>query len=334
MPNQLIELPEPASDVPGLPVIGDVLGMLRLTGAIVLRAEFSHPWAYESPWALELSRILALGAERLVLFHIVAEGTCIVRLESGLEAVAGPGDVIMLPYGDRHLMGTGELADPATAATLMRPPPWSTFPVLRWGGGGMPTTLVCGYLRCDDSLFDPVVRALPSLFTVTPPSGPPAAWVAASIQYALQATGQPLPSEGGLGLRLSELVLTEVLRLYLRSRPRDVGGLFAAVQDPHVGRALAVVHAAPARRWTVGERPARRPARAPPWISGSGACSAAPRCGTWPSGACGWPRPCCATRRSGWPRSPTAWATNRRRRSTGPSSGRGACPPARWRERA
>jgi AraC-like DNA-binding protein len=252
-PNQLTVLPGSAQQVPGLRLLADVLAMIRLTGAIFLRAEFTEPFAYRSPRAAELARGLSPGAQSLILFHIVADGGCLVRLESGFEVTAHAGDVIVLPYGDRHVMQSGHAAEPVSAASLLEPPPWTRFPVLRLGGGGASTRFVCGYLRCDDPIFDPVLRALPPLFTVTPPPGPSASWVTASIQYALQATDGRAATAGDVGLRVPELVLTEVLRLYLQSRPHDLGGWLAAVHDPHVGRALSEVHADPARRWTAAE---------------------------------------------------------------------------------
>jgi AraC-like DNA-binding protein len=148
--------------------------------------------------------------------------------------------------------GSHEPATPIPVAQLVAPPPWTAFPVIRWGGGGRPTTIVCGYLRCDDPLFDPVVRALPPLFHESP-TGEAAAWVSASIEYARRASSAGEAAEGGIGLRLPELVLSEVLRLYVQSRPERLGGWLAALQDPHVGRALRHVHGQPDRHWTASE---------------------------------------------------------------------------------
>ena len=253
LPKHLIESPEADPQAPGLRLLDDVLAMIRLSGAIFLRAEFRAPWALESPLPSELGTVLSTTAKRLILFHIVVEGACLTRLDTGTEATATAGDVIVLPYGDRHVMSSDDATAPVSVVALLERPPWTTFPALRLGARGAPTRIVCGYLRCDDPIFDPVVRALPPLFVVTPPSGPSASWVAASIQYALHATDGRAAAEGGVGTRLPELVLAEVLRLYIKSRPRDLGGWLAAVRDPHVGRALVELHASPAQAWTVAE---------------------------------------------------------------------------------
>ena len=51
--------------------------------------------------------------------------------------------------------------------------------------------------------------------------------------------------------RLMELLFVEVLRRYAARLPQGSKGLFAALNDPLVSRALQFVHGDPARRWTV-----------------------------------------------------------------------------------
>jgi transcriptional regulator GlxA family with amidase domain len=53
---------------------------------------------------------------------------------------------------------------------------------------------------------------------------------------------------------LAELVFTEVLRLHLAQAADDeLTGWLAALRDPVVGRALALMHAEPAKDWTVDD---------------------------------------------------------------------------------
>ena len=51
------------------------------------------------------------GAVRLIVFHIVAQGSCWVAGDDGERHWAGPGDVIVIPYGDRHDIGGETPAD-------------------------------------------------------------------------------------------------------------------------------------------------------------------------------------------------------------------------------
>jgi len=231
-------------------IVPQVLDLVRLNGAIFFRSQFRSPWSYTSPPVLELAGALPHAPGSLVLFHIVAEGQCWIALQDGARRYLSGGDVVVMPYADAYASGSEEDADPVSITALLPPPPWIEFPQIDYGGDGENTRMVCGYLRGDAVLFDPVLRALPPLFVVRP-TGPAAAWVTASVEYAMQAT-QLAPS--GMNQRLPELLFTEVLGIYLKeSGDLQLTGWLAALRDPVVGPALSVLHTRPAHDWTVAE---------------------------------------------------------------------------------
>lgn len=251
-PKELTDPPDRPQQATPFDLVTDALATIRLVGAIFLRAEYTAPWAYESPPPLDLAHILRPQAQQLVLFHIVEEGQFWIRLSSGEQLWASQGEVVVIPAGQQHIMGSADSVRPIAIASLLPPPPWEQFPVIRYGGGGARTRVVCGYLHCDDPVFTPMIGALPSLFSVRP-AGPAAAWVTASIQYAIDASMGRSPAPSSVAVRLPELLFSEVLRLYVESSsPLGVGWL-AALRDPIVGPALAALHAEPSRRWTVEE---------------------------------------------------------------------------------
>src|SRR3954466_6861867 len=94
---------------PAIPAHADplraALQRLRLEGAIFLRAEYREPWSYESLPGPATAQILRPGTDRVILFHVVARGTCWVQVGDGDRHWASAGDVIVLPYGDQHQMG-------------------------------------------------------------------------------------------------------------------------------------------------------------------------------------------------------------------------------------
>jgi len=222
------------------------LDRLRLEGAIFLRAEYTEPWAYESLDGPTTAAVLRPGSRQVTLFHVIASGQCWIALADGERHWAADGDVIVLPYGDHHVMGGTEPAEAVSITTFMRAPPWEEFPVLAHGAGGARTDVVCGYLHCDDPLFDPGLRALPPLFVVHPDAAA-AQWVRSSIAYAMQA------SSAHLSARLPALLLEEVLRIHLASAPAVERGWLAALRDPVLAPALGRLHAEPERKWTVAE---------------------------------------------------------------------------------
>src|SRR2546423_8214796 len=98
----MTEAPPLVAATPGL--LDSALQQLRLEGAICFRSELTEPFAFEST-PLALADALHPGAERLILFHIVATGSCWVSAIDGERHWANEGDVIVLPYGDQHTIG-------------------------------------------------------------------------------------------------------------------------------------------------------------------------------------------------------------------------------------
>ena len=90
--------------------LSDVLRLVRLNGAVFLRAELGGPWAVRSPPSKVLAVTLMPQAECLIEYHFVLEGRCWVR-------VAG-GDAVQL---DRALR-IAPCLSPSLAALVSMPP--------------------------------------------------------------------------------------------------------------------------------------------------------------------------------------------------------------------
>jgi transcriptional regulator GlxA family with amidase domain len=53
--------------------------------------------------------------------------------------------------------------------------------------------------------------------------------------------------------KLSELMFIEVVRRHLEAMPPEKAGWLAGLRDPFVGKALSLLHGAPAYSWTIEE---------------------------------------------------------------------------------
>lgn len=181
--------------------------------------------------------------------------------------------MIVLPYGDRHRMGgSADASVLAAAATLVADPPWDRMPVIEYGEGGARTHVICGHLLCDDPLFDPRMRALPPVFVISP-TGAARTWVRASIEYAMHQTTLVGEDRFEVPPQVPQMLLTEVLKVHLASAPASEQGFVAALRDPVVGPAMALIHETPGRKWTVADLAAGVNVSVSLLDDGSAACS-------------------------------------------------------------
>src|SRR5436190_23888191 len=119
-------MPDASDRARSADVLTSTLEQLRLQGAIFFRAEFTDGFAFESA-PLAFAAALTPRADRLILFHIVAAGECWVAMEDGIQHWASEGDVIVMPYAGRYLLGGRTPAEPI-APDQPIPPPWNDMP--------------------------------------------------------------------------------------------------------------------------------------------------------------------------------------------------------------
>jgi AraC-like DNA-binding protein len=249
----LIEKPsegEAALGPGGTDVLSDVLRVFRVTGAALLRAEFNAPWGCDNPPASAVARLLHPGATRLIIFHVVAQGSCWVEVDGQERRVLQEGDIVGFPHGHAHRMGNGAV-ELVPIASLFPPPPWMHLPVLTHGGRGELTRILCIYLHCDLLLFDPFLASLPTVLVVRRDAGPAGQWFDANVRYLVSEAFKSRPGTSCMMARLTELLFIEILRRCMAElRDEDVGWL-AALKDRYLCRALTAFHTRPTEQWTV-----------------------------------------------------------------------------------
>jgi len=236
--------------------LSDVLNSVRLAGACYINAEFTAPWCIRGELGLPSVRAKLANADHVAFFHFVTEGTCKVRLAGGGEALeANAGDLILFPQEGRHLMGSDLHLAPTEAAAFAATPNAPNADVfrLRYGGGGAVTRFVCGYLACERSTFRPLFEALPPLLCIPVGGGPAETLLRELLRAGVRESATLSPGAYSVLAKVAELLFVEAMRRYMESLPPEGRGWLAGVRDQQVGHALALLHAAPGREWTVEE---------------------------------------------------------------------------------
>jgi AraC-like DNA-binding protein len=252
-------------------VLSDVLRVVRLSGAVFFTAEFTSPWALQSPPSDSLAAMIFPDAECVSLFHVLVEGECWIECEGHPPVRMESGDVIIFPHGDQHDMSSRKGTKATPLGRLLPHRRSQDLLQLTHGGGGDISRFVCGYLHCDQR-FNPLIGALPTILLVRnrdgyvaveavdrdgkkPSNVVPASetWLAGTLRYAISETKSARPGNITMLGRLTELMFVEILRQYMQQLPQGHTGWLAGLNDPQVGNALKLMHANPAKPWTVEE---------------------------------------------------------------------------------
>ena len=236
--------------------LSDVLKSVRLEGAVYINAEFTAPWCVLSRFGLASVRARLAGAEHVVFFHFLTEGSCKVRLADSAETLdVAAGDLVLFPREEKHLMGSDLHLAPVEAGTLISAgaAAYTDLIHMRHGGGGAATRFVCGYLGCSRSLCRPLLDSLPRLLRIPIGDGHEAALLRQLLRAGVRESSASRPGTESLLAKLSELMFVDAMRRYAENLPPGGKGWLAGVRDPQIGRALALLHAEPCKAWTVDE---------------------------------------------------------------------------------
>jgi len=235
--------------------LSDVLRVVNLTGGVFLHAEFSAPWCIAARISPEHCAPAVGPASHLIIYHYVIEGGFHIRVdgEKGDDLAIGAGEVVLLPRNDLHFMGSDLSLPPVAGSDIIQAPKDGGLFSIHHGGAGQRTRMVCGFLGCASAEGNPVLSTLPPLLKLTIDKGGAAEWIRSTFQYAAEEVASGRPGSGTVLAKLSELLFVEAVRSYAEALPEGQTGWLAGLRDPHVGRALTLMHRDITRRWTVDD---------------------------------------------------------------------------------
>ncbi|WP_232665014.1 AraC family transcriptional regulator [Pseudonocardia sp. TRM90224] len=222
--------------------MGEALHLLRMTGTFYFRAEFSEPWGIEIP-----------PMPDTLWFHVVTHGSAAIVLPpTGEQDVPlAPGGLALVPHGAGHGLRSAPDAPMHSASHIPHDFLSERYAVLRHGGGGERSTMVCGAVRFDHPAARALVALLPPVIRIGATENAGAEWLSGTLGLLAAEVTQLRPGGEAVITRLSDIVVIQAIRAWIESDPAARTGWLGALQDPQIGRALTLIHRDPAREWTV-----------------------------------------------------------------------------------
>jgi AraC-like DNA-binding protein len=218
-----------------------ILLNLRLDGLEYGRCELRAPWA------------VAFPAQPMARFHFVARGDCWLLAGDADWVQLRQGDAVLLPRGKPHILASSSDVPPVDIATLPRTPVSDVIHLVggeRGEAGDATHTLFCAALRFNLDARHPLLAMMPDVIRAGElarrDSTVPALLDAMEREVTQQRVGAC-----GIVARMADVLAATTIRAWVECMCSETTGWIAALRCPVVGKALAAIHAEPAREWTI-----------------------------------------------------------------------------------
>lgn len=233
-------LPNPNPYVQTGDPLSETLQLLRLTGSFYCRGEFSEPWGIDLP-----------DFPGSMIFHIVTCGSAVIEREGGEPVVLRQGGMALVSQGEGHLLrGMGE----AKAEPLFDIPVEKLsdrYEVMRFGGGGEQTRMLCVLVRLEDTSAENLLPLLPPVMTLDAWDDQADGWLHNTLRFMVREAHEMRPGSEAVITRLSDILVIQMIRDWIDRQGDASTGWLAAMRDPKIGLAMKQIHSVPHRSWSL-----------------------------------------------------------------------------------
>jgi AraC-like DNA-binding protein len=220
--------------------LGEALHFLRMSGVFYCRSEFTAPFGLDLP-----------PFEACMMFHVVTAGQCWLEVQGVEPRSLRPGDLALVPHGRGHRLVSTPGLPGAGLFDLPREQLSDRYELLRLGGGGAPTTVICGVVRFDHPAAHQLARLLPNLISVDAWSASEMEWLQSTLRFLVAEARELRPGGETVITRLADILVVQAIRAWIARDPVARTGWMGALRDPQIGRAISLVHRDPTRAWNL-----------------------------------------------------------------------------------
>jgi AraC-like DNA-binding protein len=220
--------------------LGEALHSLRMNGAYYCRSELSAPWG-----------MTLMAMPGYVWFHVVTSGSALLEAADGERTSMQRGDLVLVPHGNGHALRSEPGVPAPGILDLDLERVSDRYEILRHGEGGAPTAMICGAVRFDHPAARNLVEILPELIRIEAGGAAETDWMQATLGFMAAEARELRPGGEAVITRLGDILVIQAIRSWIERDPGARTGWLGALQDPQIGRAIALIHRDPARAWTV-----------------------------------------------------------------------------------
>ncbi|HEU4983569.1 MAG TPA: cupin domain-containing protein [Acidobacteriaceae bacterium] len=224
--------------------ITDIFRTMRVTAFGQHRLEATAPWGLIHKGQTEekvTSSGKKISAADLAHFAMLSRGNCWLSVEKLPEPIPlTGGDCILLARGTSFVLRDSLRTRPKR--TFREVASRNNSNVAHYGGGGAPTTIVCGSLSFNCASLKPITQLLPSFILIKADQAHTLA-LHNTMQALASEMAEQAPGSEVVATRLGEVLFIQALRAHIASGAgwRNQGWL-RGIFDPQMGAALTAIH--------------------------------------------------------------------------------------------
>ncbi len=231
--------------------ITDIFRTMHATAFGQHRLEATAPWGLvQKQTDKKITPSCNAGSPTdLAHFAMLSRGNCWLSVEGSPEPIPlTGGDCFFLARGTSFVLRDSLRTLPQKSFGEVAARNGSN--VAHYGGGGSPTTIVCGSLSFDRASVKPITQLLPNFILIKADKAHTLALHTTMQALALEMEEQA-PGSEVVATRLAEVMFIQALRAHIASTPERNKGWLRAIFDPQIGTALNAVHDSVSTPWTV-----------------------------------------------------------------------------------
>jgi AraC-like DNA-binding protein len=220
--------------------LGEALHFLRMSGTYYCRSEFTAPWAVALP-----------PFKDSLMFHVVISGRCCLDVPGVGPRVLQAGELALVPHGEGHRLASDHRTPAAKLFDLSREQIGERYEILRHGGGGAASQVICVVITFNHPAARRLIKLLPKLIVVDSLSTPEVEWFQGILRFMAAEASELRPGGETIITRLADILVVQTIRSWIARDPAAQRGWLGALRDQQIGRAIALIHRDPVHGWTL-----------------------------------------------------------------------------------
>lgn len=186
-----------------------------------------------------------------LMLHIVTIRQCVIQVEGIPAKPIQPGHLTLVPHGQGHVVASAAGLSAANLFETPREQLSERYEVLRLGGGGERTTMLCGVFQFNDAGAERLVALLPEIISLDTWADSQTEWLPSTLRM-ITSEAKEMNSDGEAVItRLADILVIQAIRHWITNCAPAETGWLGALRDRQIGPVVAKVNRYPTRRWTL-----------------------------------------------------------------------------------